>query len=122
VRFGIKTIALCDSTNGFLHNFEVYTGQGEIFPLLFLADSFFVGTNIWAENFPDAQMLPVSERIVVHLTGHILNKNHCIYADNWFISVRLVRWMAEHKYLTEFMFQLKTISSSSSYFFSCCFI
>ncbi|CAF3786529.1 unnamed protein product, partial [Rotaria magnacalcarata] len=80
-RFGIKTIALCDSTNGFLHNFEVYTGQA---------------TNTWAEHFPDAQMLPVLERIVVHLAAHILNKNYCIYADNWFLSVRLVRWMAEH--------------------------
>ncbi|CAF5123906.1 unnamed protein product, partial [Rotaria magnacalcarata] len=80
-RFGIKTIALCDSINGYLHNFEVYTGQG---------------TNSWAENFPDAQKLPVSERIVVHLVGHILNKNYCIYADNWFTSVRLARWMTKH--------------------------
>ncbi|CAF3605845.1 unnamed protein product [Rotaria socialis] len=80
-RFGIKTLALCDSTNGFLHNFEVYTGQN---------------TNRWAENFPDAQALPVSERIVIHLAGHLLNKSYSIYADNWFLSVRLVKWMVEH--------------------------
>lgn len=55
-----------------------------------------IGTNSWAQNFSDAQTLPVSERIVVHLTGHILNKNHCVYADNWFTSVRLARWMHEH--------------------------
>ncbi|CAF1424490.1 unnamed protein product [Rotaria sp. Silwood1] len=81
-RFGIKTIALCDSTNGFLHNFEIYTGQD---------------TNKWAENFPDAQTLPVPERIAIHLAGHLLNKNYSIYADNWFLSVRLVRWLIDHR-------------------------
>jgi hypothetical protein len=54
------------------------------------------GTDLWANNFSDVQSLSVSEKIVVHLAGHLLQKNYCLYADNRFVSARLARWLREH--------------------------
>ena len=39
----------------------------------------------------------MSEKIVIHLAGHLLYKYYCLYADNWFVSGRLARWLLEHQ-------------------------
>ncbi len=98
-RFSIKTFALYDSSNGYLINFEVYTGQGKsIFDSLWFWQRVWLsGTDSWANNFSDVQSLSVSEKIVIHLAGHLLQKRYCLYVDNWFVSGRLARWLIEHE-------------------------
>ena len=65
--------------------------------VLLLTALFIEGTDAWAENFPDVKSLSVSEKIVVHLVGDLLGKQYSVYADNWFLSGRLARWLLNHQ-------------------------
>ena len=62
VKYGIKVYALCDSSNGYLLNFDVYCGKGP--------------------NMKDR---------VLSLTGKYLNKGHILYMDNFYNSVTMSR-------------------------------
>ena len=78
-RFGIKLFSLC-SSDGYLWNFNVYTGQG--------SDAWIVP--------PDAISLSVSEKIVVSLMKDLLDLGYSIYTDNWYTSIRLAEYLLEH--------------------------
>ena len=62
VKYGIKVYALCDSSNGYLLNFDVYCGKG-----------------------------PNIKERVLSLTEKYLNKGHVLYMDNFYNSVTMSR-------------------------------
>ena len=66
VKRGIKVWCLADSSNGFVANFEVYTGRGE--------------------DVPEDAETTLGARVVISLTKHLKGKNHHVYCDNFFTS------------------------------------
>jgi Transposase IS4/DDE_Tnp_1-like zinc-ribbon len=75
-RFGVKIFNAC-SSDGYLYNFEIYSGQGDhSFP-----------------TPPGGNDLTVSERIVTHLLRDLLDLGYCVYTDNWYTSVRLAEYL-----------------------------
>ncbi|KAJ8970406.1 hypothetical protein NQ317_017188, partial [Molorchus minor] len=79
-KWGFKFYMLCGVT-GFSYNFEMYTGPENFFTKL-------------KEDEPD---LGVTGNVVVHLTRIVpKNLNHCIYFDNFYTSVPLMVYLANH--------------------------
>jgi len=74
-RFGVKVFSLC-SSDGYMYNFEIYTGQGDqTFPT------------------PEGTDLSVSERVVTYLMRDLLDLGYAVYTDNWYTSVRLAEYL-----------------------------
>ena len=71
---GIKIWARADPHNGFLNDFQVYTGK----------------TNNVVE-------IGLGERVVKDLTRNIWGKNHHVYCNNYFTSVPLFQDLLENK-------------------------
>ena len=67
-RFGIKVWALADSKNGYLSNFQVYTGKE-----------------------PGTAEVGLSYRVVYDLMQPYLNKGYKLYTDNFYTSPKLVK-------------------------------
>ena len=61
VKRGIKVWCLADSTNGYVQNYDVYTGKGS--------------------NSSEGTL---GSRLVLMLSDHLKHKNHHIYCDNFF--------------------------------------
>ena len=74
VKRGIKVWCLADSSNGFIQNFDIYTGKG--------SNSESEGTTLGA-------------RVVLQLTQHLHGKHHHIYCDNYFTSAALFQTLLE---------------------------
>lgn len=72
-RFGIKLFELVDSTTNFLIDFIVYTGKDTDYKLI---------TN-----------LDISGFIVNELMESYYNKGHILYADNWYVSPVLSKFL-----------------------------
>ncbi|KAK3892961.1 hypothetical protein Pcinc_003140 [Petrolisthes cinctipes] len=69
-KWGYKIFVLCD-TNGFVYNFDIYSGKIEPAP-----------------NEPD---LGASSNVVLRLASIVqVNMSHLLFFDNWFSSLRLV--------------------------------
>ena len=72
VKQGIKVWCLADSTNGYVHNFDVYTGKGS--------------------NSSEGTL---GSRVVLMLSDHLKHKNHHMYCDNFFTSPSLFKELLE---------------------------
>ncbi|XP_047115702.1 piggyBac transposable element-derived protein 4-like [Schistocerca piceifrons] len=70
-RFGIKLYELCESSFGYVWDFNVYTVKD---------------TN-YGSHYPDEK---ITSCIVLELAHDLLGKGHCIYLDNWYTSTDLV--------------------------------
>ena len=66
-KFGIKIWAICDSKNGYLLDFSVYSGK---------------------EKDADKNVA-LSTRVVENLSEKYTNEGHIIYMDNFYSSVEL---------------------------------
>ena len=74
IKRGLKVWVLGDSTNGYFIRFEVYTGKGEI---------------------QTRQIGLGGEYVVKTLTSGLKMKNHHVYFDNFFTSVKLLEDLLE---------------------------
>ena len=72
VKRGIKVWCLADSTNGYVQNFDVYTGKGS--------------------NSSEGTL---GSRVVLMLSDHLKHKNHHMYCDNFFTSPSLFKELLE---------------------------
>ena len=72
VKRGIKVWCLADSTNGYVHNFDVYTGKGS-----------------------QSSEGTLGSRVVLMLSDHLQHKNHHLYCDNYFTSPSLFKELLE---------------------------
>lgn len=63
---GFKVWCICESTSGYMLNFNVYCGKGDGHPELGLG-----------------------EKVVVQLSQHYLDGGYCLFFDNYFSSVKL---------------------------------
>lgn len=63
---GFKVWCICESTSGYMLNFDVYCGKGDGHPELGLG-----------------------EKVVVQLSQHYLDGGYCLFFDNYFSSVKL---------------------------------
>ncbi len=71
IKRGIKVWVLGDSTNGYFSRFEVYTGK------------------------KDTRQVGLGEHVVKTLTSELKGKNHHVYFDNFFTSVKLLEDLLE---------------------------
>ena len=72
VKRGIKVWCLADSTNGYVQNFNVYTGKGS--------------------NSSEGTL---GSRVVLMLSDHLKHKNHHMYCDNFFTLPSLFKELLE---------------------------
>ena len=76
VKFGIKLCVLADSVTAYCYNLEVYTGKH--------------GQQI-------NRLMGLGARVVIGLTKPIHNFGHIIYADNFYTSPILAKYLASRK-------------------------
>ena len=74
VKRGIKVWCLADSSNGFIQNFDVYTGKG---------------------SGNESEGTTLGARVVLLLSQHLHGKYHHIYCDNYFTSAALFQTLQE---------------------------
>ena len=79
-RFGIKLFLVCDST-GYTYRFRVYQGKED--PI----------TSMAINLPPDSQHLSMTEKVVVWLMGDLLGKGYICYADNFYSSIPLNKYL-----------------------------
>lgn len=86
-KWGIKIYAMC-TTDGYLGHLEVYAGKSR-------AVDIDLGPNVDIESIKEK--IGESGMIVVRLLLPILNKNHIVFADNYYSSPNLVKFLLENK-------------------------
>lgn len=67
VKWGVKMWSLADSSTGYLHKFQIYTGK------------------------EDGQEKGLTHRVVTDLTAHLQNTNMTVYMDNFYTSTTLLQ-------------------------------
>lgn len=77
-KYGIKIYCLCESSSGYLWNFEVHTTP---------QDNARFGEGLGCDA------LSISERVVAELCRDLLDLGHHVFTDSWFTSCRLADWL-----------------------------
>lgn len=72
VKWGVKMWSLCESTTGYLHRFQIYTGK------------------------EDGQERGLPHRVVMDLVHHIEQKNNCVFMDNFYTGTELLSQLVVH--------------------------
>lgn len=80
-RYGIKTFALCDSSNGYFWNFITYVSSKKM--------DFDVPNDM-------RERLSFTEKVVIHLTGPLHGLHYHLTTDNFFISLQLGEFLYQH--------------------------
>lgn len=89
IKRGLKIWALCCSANGYLLNFNVYTGKKD----------------------DGTVELSLGEKVILEMSQHYAGKNYCLYFDNYFNSITLA-----DKLLTKQLFSCGTIRADRKYY------
>ena len=81
-RFGIKSFSLCESSSGYVWSSCLYSGKEltEKLSLKYSDKYHYVATNV-----------------VLYLMKNLLGKGYCLYLDNWYTSVELVRCLTANQ-------------------------
>ena len=66
IKWGMKKWSLAESTNGYLHQFQIYTGKG-------------------------VQEKRLSHRVVTDLMKNMQDQNICVYMDNFYTGMELLK-------------------------------
>lgn len=72
VKWGVKMWSLCESTTGYRHRFQIYTGK------------------------EDGQERGLSHRVVMDLVHHIEQKNNRVFMDNFYTGTELLSQLVVH--------------------------
>ena len=77
-RFEVKIYKICKSSTGYIQNFIVYTGKD----------------TIYGQRHPGEE---TSLRIVLEVAHNLLDKDHCLYVDNWYTGPNVVDTLCTRK-------------------------